>query len=80
MCNHLQPWNRSNRAVSDVWGEISRGVEYEDQIAGRCIYSDSVKQIIIKLLYLYLYDYMVEKNIEEYVLREGREGGKRRDN
>lgn len=63
--DHLQPWNRSNRAVPDVWGGISRGVEYEDQIAERCMYSDFVvKQTIIKLLYLYLYDYVMEKNIE----------------
>lgn len=62
-------------------GGISRGVEYEDQIAERCIYSDSVvKQTIIKLLYLYLYDCMLEKNIEGYVLREGTERRKRRDN
>lgn len=40
--DHLQPWNRSTRAVSYVWGEISRGVECEDQIAGMCIYSNSV--------------------------------------
>lgn len=43
------------------------------------MYSDFVvKQTIIKLLYLY--DYMMEKNIEGYVLREEREGRERRDN